>query len=330
MAKKRRAPEKKKNQKKIPIDCIPKHSQQPRSSPPKRRTDFSVFTSTPASLSNPVSSLGSSSGEVRLNNVSASSLRDSRTKGKQFPEGSLVKCSDSQRDGPGFSSKFLDVPVIEVESDIRDEGLDLGSTRDGQQEKSDTLEVSESTPQESPVTDCNFIAVTPGSVVWAKTACQMWWPAEIMEERSTSSDRACDGHVLVQFYGNHPRAWIDPVKDLSAFEDSFEERSSNPSKDFQDALKQALQRKEQLSSCRKLSPCRSVHSERQDHSSDKWATSTSSRTIDDLKERGRGKRERKRKLHFDEVASPSKLDRKARRLKIMRYLGLMAPVGSPY
>lgn len=41
---------KKKKKKTIsnPIDCIPKHSQHSRSSPPKRRTDFSVLTSTPS------------------------------------------------------------------------------------------------------------------------------------------------------------------------------------------------------------------------------------------------------------------------------------------
>lgn len=76
-----------------------------------------------------VSSLGSSSGEVRSYNIPASSLQESRTKGKQFPEDTLVKCSDSQRDGPRFSSKFLDNPVIEVESVIREGSLDCGSNR---------------------------------------------------------------------------------------------------------------------------------------------------------------------------------------------------------
>lgn len=43
MAKKRKPEKKEKSQKIVPIDCIPEYSQQPRSSPPKRRTDFSVF-----------------------------------------------------------------------------------------------------------------------------------------------------------------------------------------------------------------------------------------------------------------------------------------------
>ncbi|XP_054795412.1 uncharacterized protein LOC129300845 isoform X2 [Prosopis cineraria] len=323
MAKKRGTPEKK-SQKIIPTDCIPNHSQQRRSTHQKRRTDFSVFMRNSASLSNPVSSHGSSSGEVRLDSVSASSVHEDRMKEEQFPEGTLVKCSGFYRD------ENLDVPVTEVESVVRDEALDVGSNRDGQQGKNSTLKISESTSQESPVTYSNCITITPGSVVWAKTSCQVWWPAEIMEERPTLAGQVSDRHVLVQFYGNQPCARIDPAKDLSAFEDSYEERSSNPAKDFQDALEQALQRKEQLSSCRKLSPQGTVHSDLQDHSCEKWTSSASSKTIDDLKERGRGKRERKRKLHFDEVASPPKSERKARRLKIMRYLGLIAPVGSPY
>jgi hypothetical protein len=35
------------------IDRVPKHSQQPRSSPPKRRTDFSFFNRAPSSFPNP-------------------------------------------------------------------------------------------------------------------------------------------------------------------------------------------------------------------------------------------------------------------------------------
>ncbi|XP_019459283.1 PREDICTED: uncharacterized protein LOC109359169 isoform X3 [Lupinus angustifolius] len=302
MAKKRTTTHEKKK-KIISFDMIPKCSQQPRSSPPKRRTDFSVFTSTPRHSSiffNPDSSPGSSSGEIRSSNVIASSLKEKKLGALHFPEPTPARCSNSH------------------------------DHRDASNKKNDIFKMSESTPHGSPVSDSNYFAVTPGSVVWARTACQMWWPAEIMEERSTLSDSACDGHVLVQFYGNRPSAWIDPRTNISAFEDCFEERSTNPSCDFQEALKQALQRKEQLSSSRTLSSDRSTHSEQQDHSSDKWTSCTSSRIMDDFQERRRGKRERKRKVHFDEVSFPMKSERKARRLKIMRYLGLVAPIGSPF
>ncbi|XP_027363164.1 uncharacterized protein LOC113870854 [Abrus precatorius] len=118
--------------------------------------------------------------------------------------------------------------------------------------------------------------------------------------------------------------------DISPFEDSFEERSTNPSRHFHQALKEALLRKEQLSFYKKLSSDKFSRCNRQNHSSDKWTSCTSSATVDDFLERGRGKRERERKVHFDDVTFPLKSEGKARRLKIMRYLGLVAPVGSPF
>ncbi|KAK4799196.1 hypothetical protein SAY86_024561 [Trapa natans] len=52
---------------------------------------------------------------------------------------------------------------------------------------------------------------------------------------------------------------------------------------------------------------------------------------DESSERGRGKRKRKPKVHFDEELDPPlKSVKKVRRLRIMRHLGLMAPLGSPY
>ncbi|XP_004494012.1 uncharacterized protein [Cicer arietinum] len=311
----------KNNNKRIPpIDRVPKHSQQPRSSPPKRRTDFSFFIRNPSSISNPAidSSLGSSSGEVRLSNITASGSLQRRMSVKQFSKDTLVRCNNYQEGRPVCSSEYFDVPVAELDS------VDLGGNRNA------CIKMSESTPRESSVSDSSSLAVTPGSVVWARTSCQTWWPAEIMEERCAPSDDARDGHVLVQFYGNHPSAWIDPSTNISIFEDSFEERSNNPSNDFQDALKQALQRKAQLSSCQNLSPDRSAHSDQQDRSAGKYSSPSSSKTLNDFQERRRGKRERKPKVHFDEVSYPIKSERKDRRLKIMRYLGLAPPVGSPF
>lgn len=310
----------KKKMKTAPIDRVPKHSQQPRSSPPKRRTDFSFFNRAPSSFSNsPIESLpGSSSGEMRLSNVTANSSLERRMTVKQFSNDTLVRCNNYQDGRPVCSSESFDVPVAELDS------VYLSGNRDA------CTKMSESTPRESSVSDNSSLAVTPGSVVWARTACQMWWPAEIMEESCALSDRVNDGNVLVQFYGNHPSAWIDPTTDISIFEDSFEERSNNPSSDFQDALKQALQRKTQLSSCQNPSPDRSTHSNQQDHSAGKCTSPSSSRTINDFQEKRRGKRERKPKVHFDEVTHPMKSETKDRRLKIMRYLGLAPPVGSPF
>ncbi|KAH1258689.1 hypothetical protein GmHk_03G008351 [Glycine max] len=328
MAKKRTAPQKKTQM----MNPMPKHSQQPRSSPPKRRTDFSFFTRSPSSFSNPTSgsSPDSSSGEVRLSNVASSCLQGRRMAMKQFSEDMLVRCSFYQEGRPVCSSESFDTPVVEVDSAVQDESLNLGGHRDACNEKINISKMSESTPLESSVSDSSSLAVTPGSVVWARTDSQVWWPAEIMEETSVLSNPGNDGHVLVQFYGNLPSAWIDPMTDISTFEDSFEDRSNNPSEDFQKALKQALQRKAQLSSCQKLTPDRSAHYDLQERSSDKCTSTSTSKTIDDVQERRRGKRERKPKVHFDEVTYPMKSETKVRRLKIMRYLGLAPPVGSPF
>ncbi|KAH1195291.1 hypothetical protein GmHk_19G055849 [Glycine max] len=362
MAKKRTTPQKKKTQTIIPM---PKHSQQPRSSPPKRRTDFSFFTRSPSSFSNPTSgsSPGSSSGEVRLSNVASSSLQGRKMVMKQFSEDIMVQCSIYQEGRPVCSSESFDTPVVEVDSAVQDEILNLGGHRAACNEKIDISKMSESTRLESYVCDSSSLAATPGNVVWARTDGQVWWPAEILEETSALSNPGSGGHVLVQFYGNLPSAWIDPMKDISTFEDSFEDKSNNPSEDFQQALKKALQRKAQLSSCQKLTLDRSAHSDMQERSSGtilistlnyvvygedeeqashngsskvspeghyKCTSTSTSKTIDDVQEKRRGKRERKPKVHFDEVTYPMKSERKVRRLKIMRYLGLAPPVGSPF
>ncbi|XP_029124591.1 uncharacterized protein LOC114914958 [Cajanus cajan] len=117
-----------------------------------------------------------------------------------------------------------------------------------------------------PFNDRNSLVI-PGSVIWARTDNQIRWPVEIMEERSTVPVPASDGHVLVQFYGNCSSAWINPMTDVSSFEDSFEARSTHSSKDFHKALKHALRRKEQLSSCIRSSSDRRSHCNRQNHSS---------------------------------------------------------------
>ncbi|XP_059463162.1 uncharacterized protein LOC132192006 isoform X1 [Corylus avellana] len=341
------------------IDNIPnKYSQQPRSSKPKRRSDFSFFCSFP--LSNSGSLQGSSFGEGGSSNVTLNSLHGRHAEGKKMPEHSLIRCSKSQNRGLRFSSNFYNTPLIEVETVAQNELFDCCSERNVSEQTSDSARSLECTPKKSQVTEGIGFRITPGSIVWAKTACQMWWPAEaerkhviqlgragskqmivfgttkmIMDERSNLADsrnQDTDGHVLVEFYGSHDIAWLDPARDLSELEDCFQEKSCNPMEDFQDALKQALQRKEYLSSCRELckSPNGPNHSDQQDEFSDKWTSSISSRADDDFLERGRGKRERKPKLHFDEVTFPMTSDKKVRRLRIMRYLGLSAPIGSPF
>ncbi|XP_052174362.1 uncharacterized protein LOC127789519 [Diospyros lotus] len=71
-------------------------------------------------------------------------------------------------------------------------------------------------------------------------------------------------------------------------------------------------------------------SNRRDESPEKWNSSSSSRSESDCLERRRGKRQRKPKVHFDEVNFHLKSVRRVRRFRIMRFLGLAAPIGSPF
>ncbi|KAK1307814.1 hypothetical protein QJS10_CPA09g01844 [Acorus calamus] len=175
---------------------------------------------------------------------------------------------------------------------------------------------------------------SPGSVVWVKTAFHEWWPGEVMDERRAQeipSDR-CPGGVLVQLFGDHKFAWAHPVEDLSQFDDCYEERSSKCSEAFQNALQEALRKLERTNSYkqsdRSSTEQKSPH--QQDQSPDKWNSLSLGRIRDDRLEEGRGKRKRKPKIYFDESTFQANTVKRVRRLRIMRFLGLAAPAGSPF
>lgn len=75
------------------------------------------------------SSPGSSSGEVRLSNVASSSLQGRKMVMKQFSEDIMVQCSIYQEGRPVCSSESFDTPVVEVDSAVQDESLNLGGHR---------------------------------------------------------------------------------------------------------------------------------------------------------------------------------------------------------
>ncbi|KAK9079341.1 hypothetical protein SSX86_001012 [Deinandra increscens subsp. villosa] len=177
----------------------------------------------------------------------------------------------------------------------------------------------ELTPSSSQLTESRDVCTTPGSVVWAQIDRDVWWPAEVLGERLNPSLS-----VLVRHFGKQGSVWVDPAIDLSPFEECFEERRSNQAQDFQNALKQALHFKEHHRSCKDLSssPEGADVLSHHDQLHERDNSSSSSRA--------RSKRERKPKVHFDEVSRPLHTPRKVRRYKIMRSLGLAAPVGSPF
>ncbi|KAL8245192.1 hypothetical protein R6Q59_011450 [Mikania micrantha] len=177
----------------------------------------------------------------------------------------------------------------------------------------------EDTPSSSQLTENRETCTTPGSVVWAKTDGSFWWPAEILGERSNQGPL-----VLVQHFGRQGSVWVDPTVDLSPLEECFEERRCNQAKEFQNALKQALLYKEYHRRFNDLSGSPGVADVLNHHDQLQERDNSSSSG------RARSKRERKPKVHFDEVSCPLHTSRKLRRFRIMRSLGLAAPVGSPF
>ncbi|CAA6673328.1 unnamed protein product [Spirodela intermedia] len=118
-------------------------------------------------------------------------------------------------------------------------------------------------------------------------------------------------------------AWVDPVSSLSQFDHCYEERSKDPSRAFQDALNQALRQKETASS-------------------NKWNPKSRFWAEEDEERRGKGKRARKPKLHFD-VSQPAfffalgfcMMFKNQRRMEAAADEdhappGLVAPAGSPF
>ncbi|XP_078148126.1 uncharacterized protein LOC144543661 [Carex rostrata] len=163
----------------------------------------------------------------------------------------------------------------------------------------------------------------PGIVVWAKKANNEWWPAEVVDATSLlkCTGSYSIGRSLVKFFGDDKYAWLDPIRQISEFHAFYEERSQSRVKEFQDALHEALQKHSH--SAPDISPRKCSAS------SDTEGSVSLSITEDRSTER-QGKRKRKMKIHFDELILSDKPVKRVRRTKIMRHLGLIAPVGSPF
>lgn len=283
------------------IDHIPHCRRKPRTAgSPRRRTEFSPFFPSPSTL--PIT---------------------------------LSACGSSQDTRRRLFSTANDIPVAGVESVGENALFEASNGRNFDKENRSSMRTSELIPDKSLVTECSTVCVAPGSLVWAKNATQEWWPAEVMGERSTVVDspvEGVDGLVLIQYFGTHQSAWLDPARCLSEFDECFEERSCNPNDEFQDSLKQALHQREHHSLSKQFSgPSDDCNHLNQGYQTpDKWNSSSSSKTESPCGEMRRGKRARKPKLHFDEEPLPLTLARGVRRIKIMRSLGLAAPLGSPF
>ncbi|XP_009395306.2 uncharacterized protein LOC103980594 [Musa acuminata AAA Group] len=257
----------------------------------------------------------------------------------------VLKCSISW-DGKDRETilESVEVPVLEVESVDQISLMDTCKTVFARQACKNGLNsndrvLTHSLAGPAPFTVDGSLCPTgrngdswlaPGSTVWAKTAYHDWWPAEVMDERSLECTKNNHiGHILVQLYGSKEHAWLEPARDLSEFDYCYEERSRNPLQAFQDALKQALCKHVHTSPRTLLERC--LDNPKSSYQHDKLGTwQTSSNTSNNSADEGRSLRKRKMKVHFDELTCAENPKRRNRRLRIMRYLGLMAPVGSPF
>lgn len=335
----------KKNCRKLQEADIPKIYQQPRSHSARRRTDFSAFLSpSHCPHSNPGSTLEFSSYKNGISSITTATVDQIRHASvlrveEELPKFPLMHCMSSDAENSRSLCSSRGVTCTNVESVAQNASPDTSDNGSSGQHTTNYMNTIFSykakpfTPYKSAsqVSESGGVRTVPGSVVWAKTTRQIWWPAEVVGKRSSASNQTV-GRVLVQFYGNNECAWVNPVGDLSHFEDCFEERSCNPMETFQDALNRALHRKQHLISSKQWdkSPDVLMDSNHQGQLHDKWNSLSSSRKGDDFHAGGRGKRKRKPKVHFDEVALPIKTKRNGRRVRIMRSLGLIPPSGSPF
>ncbi|GMI79975.1 hypothetical protein HRI_001666600 [Hibiscus trionum] len=314
------------------IENVPKFAKLPRKAEPMNKRSSS--SSSPASSSSP-----GSLQECFYDRDEASSAtlinfddkKDGHGRKKVHDSVYYSKSCDKNRESV---LNFYEFPEVEAEPVALDKVSDPCSGRVVQK-----LVEQKSDAKKFQVRGSNGVCITPGNAVWAKTACQVWWPAEIIDIRPILADsrfQQTEENVLVKFYGEQKSVWVNSARDLSMLEDCFEERSCNSVENFQDALKQAIvQRKEHIKSCRQFpgSPYSFSQSDRQDQkSAGKGASSISSKTCSNVvkvKQVG-NKKEGKSTIRLDGTRHALKSGDGARRLKIMRHLGLTAPVGSPF
>lgn len=282
----------KRTQRRRSIDHIPRCRRKPRTvGLPRRRTDFSLLFPSPLSSSKYNSGKGSRLGLLDgADKLTVTELGERRDDRKVNDKLIFAACSSSQDTRRQLFSNAIDVHLSGTESLGQDAFFEASGGRNFDKQNWDTKTKSDLCPKISQVTGSSCVHVAPGSVVWTRTASQDWWPAEC-----------------------------------------FEKRIDNSSEEFQDALKQALHQREHQSLSKQYSELSDDYNRliQGCQTPEKW-TSSSSRMESPCVERRRGKRERKPKLHFDEEPLKLTLPRGVRRIKIMRSLGLAAPVGSPF
>nr|XP_024402020.1 putative oxidoreductase GLYR1 isoform X2 [Physcomitrium patens] len=178
-----------------------------------------------------------------------------------------------------------------------------------------------------------------GQLVWAKFARFPWWPAEIINEKAvipgTGGNKRINADVLVRFFGTYDYGWVDPKVGLSEFDVKLQERSKIKKKALQKGIEEALEFRRSGKLPKSFAVDVVIEEEPKTptmpHSNGVQANGTGQQTPEDEgTEQRRAARKRKPKVLYEEERVPRKPERRLRRLRIMRQLGLAAPAGSPF
>ncbi|XP_024382345.1 uncharacterized protein [Physcomitrium patens] len=226
------------------------------------------------------------------------------------------------------SVEFLGGAILNALAPQDPQISDVGFGADGGADEGTSMAVTEASPR-----------FKHGQLVWAKFARFPWWPAEIINERAfqpgTGGNRRSNTDVLVRFFGTYDYGWVDPEVGLSEFDVKMQERSRIKKKAFQKGIEEALEYRRSG----KLPDSFTVSTEQEEpktpkkpHSNGVRANGMGQQTPEDEgTEQRRAARKRKPKvLYEEEERVQRKPERRLRRLRIMRQLGLAAPTGSPF
>ncbi|XP_074379687.1 uncharacterized protein LOC141720904 [Apium graveolens] len=171
----------------------------------------------------------------------------------------------------------------------------------------------------------------PGDVIWVKLGESSWWPAQVSDEDSISGScnpiKKADGEVLVRLYGSYKYLYVDPVTSHSEFVRILQQSNGKYDDIMMKTLKKDLARiKSGISKRQRAEPKASKTPTK----GKKGMVQTDEDGSRKRKQGMQKSREPNGMISEPTSAANSEKQRSARRMKIMRRLGLIAPPGSPF